>query len=262
MTEDKKPSRQYKKRAPKASPEAEQLFSDEYIPSDQRTDPREYDVDDIFAEFDESQDLRSDKSEKTVKPNAYFAKKDGNVKEEIVESTREGVNPGSPKVQGTVLEDMIRAEEMAADLVKQRGRFIEGVDNAKPGVPFRAVESNIYAPEMPLPYADQQSIRSDGVVLSNIGVLDTGDGAQVVEEMPKPGDRDDPASPHFMVCVNKNCRYREGCLRYRMHNKRSMKTVFFPEDCRRDGIYINVEAHPYDAYDPMEILESNSTPSF
>lgn len=277
MTQDnpftEAPKKRGRPKTVKASPEAESIFNDiTPIPSSERKVQTEYDVDDLFADIDEL-DLRRKAeisqivdSPNNITQNSPYSKKT-NVNDEDVPNGHEVAqqernNPGSPKLNNVALEEMKRAEEIAAELRKSSGIFIEGVDNAKPGVPFRAVEADVHSPEFPLPHADQRYVRADGIVLDGIGVFDTGDGAQSSEAMPAPNDRDDPASPHYMVCVNKNCRYREGCMRYRMHNKRDMKTVFFPDTCREDGIYQNIDGNTYEAYDPMHILESNATPSF
>lgn len=267
MTEQNKPTRQYKKRAPKASTQAEAAFPD-YIDADERPNQLESDVNDIFAHIAETADLRSHSTAKYAKrdepsinsPEPSESVTDSNT---VFDTTTVlDMNEGSPKVTKDTLENMVRAEEVAADLARTKGVFIDGVDNAKIGVPFKAVESDIPIHEMPLRYGDQMNIRADGVEFNHMGVLDTGHGAQGEDTMPTPADRDNPASPHYMVCVNKNCRYREHCMRYRMNNKRNMKTVFFPEDCRRDGIFQSVDNSDYEAYDPMNILESTSTPSF
>lgn len=267
MFDEIKPKGRGRPKKPKVSSEAESIFPD-YVPASERVAQTEHDVDDLFSGL-EGQDLRG-RSEVSnerhkIRQNSQYAKK-VNPADETPEVTEDNPKsdraPGSPKVSGSVLDAMVRAEEIAAELVRTQGRFIEGVDNAKPGVPFKAVEADLEAPDMPLPYANQKyKVRADGITL-DIGIFDTGDGAQVSEQVTIASMRDDPASEHFMVCVNKTCRYRENCLRYRLHNKRDMKTVFYPEDCRKDGIYIDIDESDFKAIEPMSTLESTSTPSF
>lgn len=256
-----------------ASKQAQELFDTEnYIPVEKRAIVTDHDVDDLFADIDDT-DLRTGKElareSHMIDQDSPYAKRDGDTAVRLEDSdakpantTPQVNNPGSPKVEGQTLDQMVRAEEIAAELVKTQGRFIEGVDNARVGVPFRAVESDIAPADMPIPFADQPNVRSDGVVLDNVGVLDTGAGSQTSQLRERLAQRDDPSSPNFMVCVNRNCRYRENCVRYRMHNKRDLKTVFYPEDCRRDGIYIDLDDTEFTAYDPMSVIESSSTPSF
>lgn len=242
------------------SKEAEKFFSvrddDEEITSFEQA--QDEDIGRLFAAMESKP--RNDSVTKDRKARASTSGYAKRVNEDKIEVNEE-IKADADKP--TSLQDVIRAEEVAADMVKAKGRYIENVDNVKPGVTFRGADADLYSPEMPLPYSGQVSMRADGVTLDNVGPIDPSEGAQDINTMPKPGDRDDPTSVHFMVCMNSNCRYREGCLRYRMKNKREMKTVFFPEDCRRDGIYISIDDTKFTAYDPMELIEGPvSTPNW
>ena len=285
MTEDNQaqnkptPSKRGRPKKVKPSAEAEKLFP-EYISSEDRVNQLEHDVDDLFAGIEET-DLRTEASTPAYKESeSYYARKPSAVSatpktDDINADPHKTIT--SPKLTKENLNDMIRAEELAADIVKEKGRFIDGVDNAKAGVTFRGPDPSINPAHLsslegmdynsPLPVHQQQYIqnpkhdmKSDGITLK--GILDTGAGAQRPEKKVEVSDRDNPESPSFMVCVNKECRYRENCMRYRLNNQRSMKSVFYPEDCRRDGIFMSVDESDFTAYDPLNILESTATPSF
>lgn len=272
------PKKRGRPKKEQVSDEAKMVFPD-VIPVEDRKNILDSDVEDIFGEL-EGEDLRSKEPKEHTPSESYYAKRQDR---DLNQPTVDDINAEphktitSPALTDENLGEMIRAEELAADLVRAKGRFIEGVDNAKPGVTFRGPDPSINPEHLdslegieynsPLPVHQEQyiqkpkrSMRADGITLK--GVLDTGIGAQVSEKELQVSDRDNPESPNFMVCVNKECRYREHCLRYRMSNQRSMKSVFYPEDCRRDGIYMNTEESDFTAYDPMQILESTSTPSF
>ena len=160
--------------------------------------------------------------------------------------------------------EISRNEEVAAEIVRQKGRYIDSVDNAKPGVPFTGRSSNaspstegFATPQQFTPSPNFQ-FRADGIELTG-NIFDTGAGAQE----PIPADNfapDDPRSTEFVACANGNCAYREGCLRYRMKNKSLNTFVFFPDACRMDGVYIGIDDTDFTAYSPMNSLESTSTP--
>lgn len=260
-------------RKEQVSKEAEELFPD-YVPAEERANKLEHDVDDLFADIDDT-DLTSN-HEKQRRVTEYAKKNDVHLNKPVTDEINAVPHKTitSPNLKDNEsLNDLIRAEEIAADIVKTKGRFIEGVDNAKPGVTFRGPDASINpvllnelegieynTPVNPNQFIEKpkRDMRADGITLK--GVLDTGIGAQ--EASPTVNERDDPASPNFMVCVNQECRYREHCLRYRLKSERSMKASFYPEDCRRDGIYMNVEESDFTAYPPFNVLESKSTPSF
>ena len=164
-----------------------------------------------------------------------------------------------------------RLEEIENELVKDVGRFIEHVDNAKPGVPYKTSNSNdpmapfvegmqnLTAPVFVRPLINELNIRSDGFVSEGGVVLDTGAAAQpAVLSSASPHD---PASDSFMVCVNKQCAYREGCLRYRLSNRRDNKFPFHPSECRKDGIYISVNETRFTAFDPFDMVEATGVPT-
>lgn len=286
MTEENKVVQTAKKRGrprkPKVSKQAENLFPD-YVPSEERKNQLEHDVDDIFAEFAESEDLTSSSEDESHSEGREKSRNSSELvyakRESVSDNTSDDINAEphktitSPKVEKEALNEFIRAEEIAADLVKAKGRFIEGVDNAKAGVTFRGPDASINPALLEgIEYNESSNpkqfiqkpkfpMRADGISFEK-GVLDTGKGAQGEDSMPKVSDRDNPESESFMVCVNRECRYREHCMRYRLSNQRNMKTVFYPEDCRRDGIYMNIEETDFTAYDPMSVIESKSTPSF
>ena len=163
-----------------------------------------------------------------------------------------------------------RLEEIEDVLVKTEGRFIDHVDNAKAGVPYKVVESN--DPLSPflegmqqteqnfaLPLINTLNIRADGFVSEGGRVLDTGTGAQ--EALNEGANPHDPKSKAFMVCVNKLCQYRQGCLRYRLNNRRDNKFPFHPSECRKDGIYISLDDSKFSAYDPFEMIDSAGLPN-
>lgn len=175
---------------------------------------------------------------------------------------------GSPAVQRSYVEDMVRREEIEAELIRTEGRFIEGSDDARPGTPFNSNSSNnaLDAPKsftQPLAY----QYRSDGVDFTG-DILDTGEGAQqpvphtIDPETGEKYDTADPRSSEFITCGNGNCPYREHCLRYRMKDMRDNMFVFFPEECRTDGVYVNIDDHPdYRGYGKFEATAISGTPN-
>lgn len=123
---------------------------------------------------------------------------------EVGGDLRSLMNEGREHLLTDKLVDLMKEkeEEGKQKLAKTRGRFIEGQDNAKPGIPYSAkspeyyegnsnltpqryvnVEnSGIKPAEKPVLDGQHESIkstmRSEGVVLKEIATLDTGSGAQ------------------------------------------------------------------------------------
>jgi hypothetical protein len=164
-----------------------------------------------------------------------------------------------------------RLEEIENELVKDVGRFIEHVDNAKAGVPYKTSEANdpmapfvegmqnLTAPVFVRPLINELNIRADGFVSEGGVVLDTGAAAQ--PPVLASSNPHDPGSESFMVCINKQCAYREGCLRYRLSNRRDNKFPFHPSECRKDGIYISVNETKFTGYDPFDAVEATGVPT-
>jgi len=200
--------------------------------------------------------LKADKEIKVAKatdrkPPEAEASINEEVKDESIQGSR---YVGSPTVTDSYVKDMARREEIEAELIRTRGRYIESVDNARAGTPYTGKASNDFSvgPQIFTEPA-KHKYRAEGVDFSG-SYLDTGAGAQVARP-PAVLDASDPRSDSFITCGNGNCQYREVCLRYRMKSiKPALNTfVFFPEECRIDGIYINIDEHPnYNAYGTFE----------
>jgi hypothetical protein len=194
-------------------------------------------------------------------------------------TSQDGFFDGGPKVTKSYVEEMARREEIEADLIRQNGRYIESVDNARPGVPFASPSANAFD-VTPYTFVDppKRKYRADGVDFSG-DILDTGEGAQRPTPMLYARNEDDPDGPDikldsndprstdFITCGNGNCPYREHCLRYRMKDVRRKNGkvdnafLFFPEECRRDGIYIDIQDHPnYHGYGVFEAYAISGTP--
>ena len=173
----------------------------------------------------------------------------------------------SPKVDEELILDLIRAEEIEADLVRKAGRYIESVDNVKPGVPYtdRKDEriTHLGESEFAVPLINRLNINADGLTIRGGDIFDPGEGAQKPEPNPfatnTSSNPNDPRSESFLTCSNKMCAYREGCLRYRLRNRRAQSFPFFPESCRKDGIYVSVNDSEYQGYDPFDQLERGAT---
>lgn len=147
-----------------------------------------------------------------------------------------------------------QAEIMAKKETNSTGRYIPNIDDAKPGVTF-------WQPKAQQPDALPFQVMNGTPALPEDGaILDTGLGAQVKEDIPIP-ELDDPRSDRYMSCMNKSCQYREGCLRYRLHNKKVFKAIFYPEECKATGIYQSINDTDFTAYDPYSNLESKNMPS-
>lgn len=185
-----------------------------------------------------------------------------------------------------VQKDMQRVEEIQAELVRKKGRYIQGSDDipkaktlwnpndpkTNPANPYIASQSRMVTSiardvsktdgslkgDLFAIVDGGKAIRSEGGTLKH-GILDTNAGAPEAPVV-SASDNNDPRSENFMVCVNHTCRYRETCMRYRLKDKRSNKAVFFPEDCRADGIYMNVDDVDMKAITPMRVLEPKSAP--
>lgn len=172
------------------------------------------------------------------------------------------------------VDDLTRMEEISNEMVKTEGRFIDGVDNARAGTTIDgrdiAKQGNTHSPNMDLYMSEEEmhglgKMRADGVILDDNGVLDTGLGAQA----PVPEDQleteleaqHDPTSSLFLTCVNKSCAYRAGCMRYRKSADKTLpQFVFFPDSCRTEGIYIDIQDHPNIGLAPMEVVEPAAAP--
>jgi hypothetical protein len=171
-------------------------------------------------------------------------------------------NKKSPaNVKGKLTNELSRREEIEAAIVKERGRYIESTDNAKPGVPFSSRGGNEGASH-PYEFAKPLEIafRAEGVTLGG-DILDTGEGAQdaPVEDRSDPNN---PRSPSYMTCKNGNCQYRMGCLRYRMNNQRTNAAIRFPDECRLEGFYQSIDETNFTGYSPVESIELTRQPKF
>ena len=151
----------------------------------------------------------------------------------------------------SLTEEQVRA--IAKKENRTKGRYIPNIDDAKPGVTF-------WQPTIDngdLPY---KVMNSTPAIDTSTGILDTGADAQTKEDIAIP-EMDDPRHVNYMSCMNKSCQFREGCLRYRLHNKKSFKAIFYPEECKETGIYQSINDTDFTAYDPFNNLESKNTPS-
>lgn len=171
----------------------------------------------------------------------------------------------TPNVPAEVVKSLQRSEEIEAELVRSEGRYIESIDNAKPG---RTITGALNSSEeaSPLTFAQQEyTFRAEGAnVNPDAGnYFDTGSGAQTVEDLSEVGDDPhDPRSDAFMTCLNNNCNYRSGCLRYRMKASRTKNAaVFFPEQCRADGTYIALTDSDFTGYGSFESIDGMTAPS-
>jgi hypothetical protein len=175
----------------------------------------------------------------------------------------------TPRVSRQKAAHFGRLEEVENALVKSEGRYISHVDDAKAGVPYKQTNANdplqpflegIQGSEQVfmVPLINQLNIRADGFVSEGGMVLDTGAGAQ--EAVSESANPHEPSSKAFMVCVNKTCNYREGCLRYRLSNRRDNKFPFHPSECRADGIYISINDSKFTGYDPFNVIDAGGLP--
>lgn len=176
------------------------------------------------------------------------------------------------KVTKEYAETLQRREEIEAQMIREHGRPNPNVENVQAGKTFNGMQANTLTSGInPNHFInDEGSTRSEGVEFD--GILDTGAGAQKgkpVEELKDAiSNSNNPAHDDFLVCINKTCAYREGCMRYRLSNKRVTKAVFFPDSCRLDGVYLSVDDYrdksdgPSIALTPLQSLESTDTPNF
>lgn len=203
-------------------------------------------------------------------------------------------NPTSPNISADMLLQIQRAEELEAELVRTNGRFIPGSDDARPGVPYKPTPvynqeqymnrnvsdtPQLEGVKIVLPLINDLNINALGVPTAEANnpkkrILDTGEGAQAAPIMnPELMDHqvydgpnktiassnpNDPRSEAFLTCANSMCPHREGCLRYRLKNRRTHSFPFFPESCRKEGIYMPVEGNRFTGYDPFDTLERGS----
>jgi hypothetical protein len=171
----------------------------------------------------------------------------------------------SPNMNLHTSKELVRLEEIEADLVRTKGRYIPNVDDVKPGVPFssRVDErvSHLDGQTFAVPLISTLNINSDGITIRGGGIFDPGEGAQKKPDFTtiKSANPHDPSSESFTTCSNKLCPYREGCLRYRLKNRRINTAPFFPEQCRKDGIYISINDTSYSGFDPFDQIERGSS---
>jgi hypothetical protein len=177
----------------------------------------------------------------------------------------------TPKVSRQRAAHFQRLEEIENELIKAKGRYIEHVDDAKAGVPYKQLGPNgigdpylegfqtAAEPAFVVPLINTLNVRADGYAAAGGLVFDTGANAQ--PPLKKSANPHDPSSESFMVCINKLCSYREGCLRYRMSNRRDNRFPFHPAECRKDGIYISINDTKFSGYDPFATVESGGIPS-
>lgn len=175
----------------------------------------------------------------------------------------------TPKVSRQRAAHFQRLEEIENDMIKAKGRFIEHVDDAKAGVPFKQAGPNmtpylegmqkLTEPVFVVPLINTLNVRADGFAAAGGVIFDPGANAQ--PPVNKSANPHDPNSESFMACINKVCSYREGCLRYRMSNRRDNKFPFHPSECRKDGIYISINETKFTGYDPFSVVESGGIPS-
>lgn len=181
---------------------------------------------------------------------------------------------GTPEATQAYVAELSRREEIEAEIIRTKGRYIESVDNARPGVPFNGSHANDFSVS-PMNFVEptKREYRADGVDFSG-DIFDTGYGAQAAllslpsdpeDPNSKPFDINDPRSAEYVTCGNGNCNYREGCLRYRMKSIKpeANKFVFFPDACRADGIYQSIDQFPgFTGYGTFEPTNLTSTPNF
>jgi hypothetical protein len=112
-----------------------------------------------------------------------------------------------------------------------------------------------------VPLINNYNINSDGITVKGGDIFDTGTGAQVSDDFAtnKSANPNDPRSESFMACSNMMCQYREGCLRFRLKNRRANSFPFFPESCRKDGIYISINESDYTGYDHFDVLSRGAS---
>lgn len=170
----------------------------------------------------------------------------------------------SPNVSVDFALDLVRAEEIEAEIVRKGGRYIPGVDDAKAGVPYTTKQdervSMLDGQVFKVPLINTLNINSDGVTIRGGGIFDPGEGAQPPPvpasdfKTNKSSNPNDPRSENFLTCSNNQCQYREGCMRFRLKNRRSNSFPFFPESCRKDGIYLSINDSDYTGYDSFDAL--------
>ena len=188
------------------------------------------------------------------------------VNEDLSDRIFANKNITSPKVDESMILSLERAEEIEEELVRKTGRYIESVDNARPGVPYtdRKDErmTHLDQQEFAVPLINRLNINSDGLTIRGGDIFDPGEGAQKAPDRfgtNASSNPNDPRSESFLTCSNKQCAYREGCLRYRLRNRRDNSFPFFPESCRKDGIYISVNDSDYTGYDNFDQIERGAT---
>jgi len=231
--------------------------------------------DDLFGKIEAGSDLRNVHPDKPATAEDLIDKDamEENQHPDLLSTDHTGIVPnsgllkeGTKQVEPDKVADLQRSEEIEADLVREHGRFLEGSDNAKIGVTIDGRLSTDVMNESPMDFAEQPAgFISDGVNTFDDQhiIYDPGASAQKLEDVTPVNieDRNDPRHPSFMGCVNSACQYRSTCLRYRMKNKVQNAFPFFPEECRIDGTYISLDDTDFTAYDAIEAIESNVTPT-
>lgn len=185
--------------------------------------------------------------------------------EEVVEDLKKD-EPETPEEMQSRMDAIAERAEKLANDPHESGRVVINEDSADTYFNSRFIESTDDHTKPKTFNEDHKyveenlQVRASGVVFD--GVLDTGDGAQEVEPVGLAinEDRDDPKSLGYAVCVNKNCPIRATCMRYRKSLQRDNKIIFFPEQCKEDGIYQPI-SEDMGGLDSMEVLEPTSTPS-
>lgn len=179
-------------------------------------------------------------------------------------------NITSPAMTANQALAMERIEEIEAELTRKMGRYIPAIDDVKPGVPYKTeVDERITMLDQQtfaVPLISTLNVNSDGFTVRGGDIFDPGQDAQKAKPVVdyktnSSANPNDPRSESFLTCNNKSCSYREMCLRYRLRNRRPQSFPFFPESCRADGIYININDSDYTGYDPFETLEYGSVVS-
>lgn len=242
---------------------------------DEKDVPDDDDIEALFSNIVPGTDLRGD-DKKPVKVEDIIdvdaMRENMNDVQDV--STSQFVSNSGKLVEGTrninekTLIALERSEEIEAELVRQNGRFLEGSDNAKIGVTIDGGLATQQYENAPMMFAEPpKGYISEGVNTFDPNlpdhIFDPGADAQKQEDVKQieTYEPNDPRSPSFIACVNNTCAYRENCLRYRMKNKVTNKFPFFPEECRIDGTFISLDDTDFTAYDSMNTLESNVTPS-
>jgi hypothetical protein len=242
--------------------------------------PPELDIADLFkgemSEEDRASQMREHLANKVKKDNGHDLPPDLPPAQPTPSSTpstqsntpvplsdrefKKSLSDTSPNVSEDFSLALVRAEEIEAEIVRKGGRYIPGVDDAKPGVPYTTKQdervSMLDGQVFKVPLINSLNINSDGVTIRGGGIFDPGEGAQPQSNFQtnKSANPNDPRSENFLTCSNNQCQYREGCMRFRLKNRRPNSFPFFPESCRKDGIYLSINESDYTGYDNFDTL--------